>query len=284
MTLKKDLFNVIQDFPYLENGKVSDVIVKSQKEEIYTVIVAENGAKVSKKKVGALTMLARGIGAKPIIVSERLGDERLLEDVVYERHKMAVVNLETFEKILEGDNIYIKKKKSVFAVSLNNKKLKELCEENGISLGELANILGVSRKSVYDYLRGRKDVSVDVAIKLAELFGDDVLKPVELGEFEGIKMEVEPHTPLEEKVLEKVSSPVHVPKGNVSLGGKVDDVEFTALVPHGDEELEWFGELSNLIDRLSVAIGFEDVPKNLEESRAEVVKNLQQFFQLFSRA
>jgi len=283
MTLKKDLFNAIQSFPHLENGKVSDVIVKS-KNEVYTVIVTEDGSKVSKKRVGALTMLAKGIGAKPIIVSERLGNEKLLEDVVYERHKTAVVNLETFEKILEGDKIYLRKKKSVFTVSIDSRKLREICEENGISLGELANFLGVSRKSVYEYLRGRKDVSVDVAIKLAELFGDDILKPVELDEFEGIRMEVEPHTPLEEKVLERVSSPVHVPKGNVSLGGKVDDVEFAALVPHGDEELEWFGELSNLIDRLSVAIGFEDVPKNLEESKAEVVKNLQEFFQLFSRA
>ncbi|HIH90735.1 helix-turn-helix domain-containing protein [Ignicoccus hospitalis] len=280
MSLRKDLVRIVEKYKYIENGKVSDVVVRSN-DDVFVVLGVENSAKVSKRKVGTLTMLAKGIGAKPLLVAKKSGDEELLEDVVYEKYGVAVVNLETFENILKGNKIYIRKKKSIFTVSIDSKRLKELCEEMGISMGELANYLGVSRKSVYDYIRGNKDVSVDTAIRLAELVGDEVLKPVNLEEFQGIELKVEPHTPLERELME-VTDSIHVPKGNVSVGGEARGVKFTAVVPHGDEELEWFAELSEIIDRMSVAVGYSDVPKTLENSKVKVTENLQQFLEALS--
>jgi len=275
---RKDLLDAVSRYPLVENGEASDVIVRSQ-DEVYVVIAEKDLNKVNKKKAGTTTMLARGIGGRALIVAEKMGNEDLMDEVVYERYGLPAVNLDTFIELLEGKRVYIRKKKSMYVVSINSKRLKELREENNISLGALADYLGVSRKSVYEYERGRNKVSVDVAVKLAELFGDEILEPVELEEFEGIEIEVAPHTELEAEMLEKTDS-VHVPKGKVSVGGSLEDKEFTALVPHGKEdELEWFAKLSNLIPRVSVAVGFDSVPKELEDSKVTIVPNLEGFLQ-----
>lgn len=277
--LKKELMNVVSPYPHVENGDASDVVVRS-KDDVYVVIAEEDANKVSKKEAGAATMLAKGIGAKPLIVAERIGSEDAMDEVVYERYGLPVVNLETFAQILEGNKIYIRKKKSVYVVSINAERLRKAREENNISLGALAEYLGVSRKSVYEYEKGRKNVNVDVAIKLAELFGDDILEPVDFSAFKGVEMNVAPHTELEAEVLETTDS-VHVPKGKVSVGGRVENMKFSVLVPHGkDNELEWFAELSKIVERLTVAIGFNDVPRELEDSRVEVVRDLEQFLGL----
>ena len=278
--LKKDVMCAVSHYPHVENGEASDVVVRSG-DDVYVVIAEDDLNKVNRKRAGSTTMLAKGIGGKALIVAERAGNEGLLDEVVYEKYGLPAVNLETFVQMLKGRKVFIRKKKSVYVVSINPYKLRKLREENRISLGALADYLGVSRKSVYEYERGRSKVSVDVAVKLAELFGDEILEPVDLDEFKGVRMEVGPHTELEAEVLESVDNTVHVPKGKVSVGGTVEDKEFSALVPHGKrDELEWFAELSKVVDRLTVAIGFKDVPKELEESKVEVVRDLQQFFRL----
>ena len=277
--LKKELMGVVSPYPHVENGEASDVIVRSR-DDVYVVIAEEDASKVGKREAGAITMLAKGIGAKPLIVAERIGSEDAMDEVVYERYGLPVINLETFAQVLEGNKVYIRKKKSVYVVSINAEKLRKAREENNMSLGALAEYLGVSRKSVYEYEKGRKSVNVDVAIKLAELFGDDILEPVDFSAFKGVEMNVAPHTELEAEVLETTDS-VHVPKGKVSVGGRVEDTSFSVLVPHGkDSELEWFAELSKIVERLTVAIGFEDVPRELEDSRVEVVRDLEQFLEL----
>ncbi len=276
--VKKDVIRLVESFPHVENGEVSDVIVKTEK-ELLVVLAERNASKVSKRKAGETTMLAKSIGARPLVVAERIGTEELLDEVVYEKHGLPVVNIETFQQILEGEEVFIRKYKSMYLVKINPKKLRKAREERNISLGALADYLGVSRKSVYEYERGRCKVNVDVAIKLAELFGEEILEPVSLDEFGGTELNVAPHTELEAELLDK-SDAVHVPKGKVSVGGRLEDKEFAAVVPHGNDNLEWFAELSKIIRRISVAIGFSDVPKELESSKVEVAQDLQHFLRL----
>lgn len=43
----------------------------------------------------------------------------------------------------------------------------------GLSQGEFAGELGVSRRRVNELLRGRRGISVDTAVRLARFFGND---------------------------------------------------------------------------------------------------------------
>ncbi|ALU12284.1 hypothetical protein EYM_02095 [Ignicoccus islandicus DSM 13165] len=271
----KDVLSLIGDKGVLINGKASDIVVKREG-RIFAVIAERNASRIKRGKVGVLNALAKAIDAIPLIVSEKMGSEKLLEDVIYERFDTPVASPETLNKLLSGDKIYIRKHKSAFVVSVNPKELKRKRVESGMSLGALADYLGVSKKSVYDYERGESKVSVDVAVKLVELFGEEVLEEVNFNEFEGVIEPCEPHSPIEAKLLDRTEG-VHVPKGNVHVG---KEREFVAVVPHGDEELQWFGEASKMIDKKAFAVGFEDLPKDLEGGNVEIARDIEEFVRL----
>ncbi len=265
------------------NGHVSDIIVKTHDGKILSVLIERNASKVKRERVGMLNVMAKCIGGNAIIVSERLHSEELMEEVVYERHGTPVVNPETFIKLVHGQKVFIRKLKSNFVVKVNSEKLKRAREESGMSIGALANYLGVSKKSVYDYETKGSRVSVDVAARIVELYGEEVLEPVELSDFEGVVVTSEPHSPLEAELLEKSDDGVHVPKGNVHVGGKLAGEEIVAVVPHGNEDLMWFGELSSIIERKAVAVGFKDIPKELETAPIEVAGNLEELFKMLGK-
>lgn len=279
MVTRKYCEEICEGYEYVENGEASDFVVRG-KEDVFVLLCNENASKATKRRIGIGSTLAKSIGAKLLVVARRLGSEELMDEVIYERYNAPVVTPETAKQLLEGEEVYVRKMKSMFIVEIDGKLLRERRLKSGMSIGAVAEALGVSRKSVYEYERGRSRVHVDIAIKLAELFGEDLIKPVNLEEFKGEELEVPPHTPMEARLLSETQS-VHVAKGKVSLGGRFGNKEFAAVVPHGNkDDLSWFGRLSKLIKRKSIAIGFKDVPRELEESSVEVVDDLQGFFKV----
>ncbi len=279
MVTKEYCKEICEKYEYLENGEASDMVVRG-KDDVFVMICTENANKATKRRIGIGSSLAKSIGAKLLVVAKRMGGEKLLDDVVYERYNAAVVTPETARQLLEGNEVYIRKLRSMFVVEIDGQILRRKRLENRLSIGAVAETIGVSRKSVYEYERGRSRVHVDIAIKLAELFGEDILRSVDLAEFKGDELKVPPHTPMEAKILTETKS-IHVAKGKVSVGGVYGNKEFTALVPHGrKDDLNWFGALSKLINRRSIAVGFKEVPKELEESPVEVVDNVQEFFEV----
>jgi putative transcriptional regulator len=57
--------------------------------------------------------------------------------------------------------------------------MREMRLERGISLGALASELGVSRRTISKYEVEDMDTSVDVAIKLEEIFQEELIQPVD---------------------------------------------------------------------------------------------------------
>lgn len=51
------------------------------------------------------------------------------------------------------------------------KTLKELRQQSGLRQGDLAKMLGVERSTVANWERGAKQPSIDILIKLREIFG-----------------------------------------------------------------------------------------------------------------
>jgi putative transcriptional regulator len=59
-------------------------------------------------------------------------------------------------------------------------KLRERREQAGMSLGALAEELGVARETVYRYERGEIEAPLRVAEKLIRMFGSDVIRRVNI--------------------------------------------------------------------------------------------------------
>jgi len=173
---------VVESIVYPENRRSID-IVGSYKGEKIIIKASLDSHKVSDIEVNDLKKASLAYNASPLIVARRHGRHDVEDDVVYSRKGVKVINDVTLENIvLKNDRPLVQNVKGTFLVRINPEKFRKRRLELGYSLGEIASLLGVTRKSVYEYERGNIAVRLEVAIRIAEIFGEDVFEPIDIFE------------------------------------------------------------------------------------------------------
>ncbi|GAB3682103.1 transcriptional regulator [Salinarchaeum chitinilyticum] len=118
------------------------------------------------------------LDATSLVIGLRTRDEPLKPEVVYLRHGVPVLSPDTaLDLFVEGVPPLIYAAPGGLYVSIDSDVLADEREERGWSLGQLANELGVSRRTVSKYEDGM-DASIEVAAQLEELFGDGLTSSV----------------------------------------------------------------------------------------------------------
>jgi putative transcriptional regulator len=122
------------------------------------------------------------LNATPMVVGLRTRDEDLKPGVVYFRHGVPVLNPDTaMELFIEGVPPLIYAAPGGLYVNIDGDLLADERRDRGWSLGQLATELGVSRRTVSKYEDGM-NASIEVAIRLEEMFDQPFSSPVEVME------------------------------------------------------------------------------------------------------
>jgi len=186
-------------------GSCFDVVASRLVVLLFLKVVA-NIDTVTEEQAEDLKRLAKFFNASPLIVGLRSKNAELEEGVVYERFGIYALRPETLYDVLTNDEL-----PAVFAergglyVRINGELLRELRERHGYSVNELAQLLGVSRKTLLNYERGEGAVSLEVAVRLEELFDEALAEPIDvLNARVEAKLDVKPESPLEKEVFERL--------------------------------------------------------------------------------
>ncbi len=116
----------------------------------------------------------------PLLVGEKSRDQYLERGAVYFRYGIPTVSLLTLaDCLLEGMLPLVYAAHGGLYVRIDGPRMRRLRLEHGISLGALASELGVSRRTISKYETEDMDTSVEVAIKLEEIFEQELIKPVD---------------------------------------------------------------------------------------------------------
>ncbi|WP_435100364.1 transcriptional regulator [Halarchaeum sp. P4] len=116
----------------------------------------------------------------PIVIGLRTRDQELEPGVVYFRHGVPVISPDTaLDLFIEGVPPLVYAAPGGLYVNIDGDVLADEREERGWSLGRLASELGVSRRTVSKYEDGM-NASIDVAVKLEDVFGDALTSPVDV--------------------------------------------------------------------------------------------------------
>jgi len=121
--------------------------------------------------------------ASPMVVGERFKFDFLERGVVYTRYGLPVINIATFyDFIIEDIPPYIYSAPGGYYVKLDSEKIKDAREKLGISVGKMAKMLGVSRRTIKKYEEGT-DTSLPIAVKIEEILGTFAIKQIDLLNF-----------------------------------------------------------------------------------------------------
>lgn len=126
-----------------------------------------------------LKLLASRLGAAPLVIGNRSSTGSLGDGIIYYRHGIPILTVETLQDyFLEGVPPFIYAAPGGLYVRLDGDTLKELRKERQLSLGTLAEVAGVSRRTIQMY-EGGMGAMVDVAIRLEEFLDTPLVHAVD---------------------------------------------------------------------------------------------------------
>ncbi|MFZ2536097.1 MAG: transcriptional regulator [Methanothrix sp.] len=139
--------------------------------------------------------LANHLLASPILVGEKTRDQYLERGAVYFRYGIPTLSLFTLaDCLLEGALPLVYAAHGGLYVRIDGDRMRQIRLARGISLGALATELGVSRRTISKYEVEDMDTSVDVALKLEEIFNEELIEPVDPFQTEAVAEEKGPVT------------------------------------------------------------------------------------------
>ncbi|MGF3554907.1 MAG: transcriptional regulator [Thermoplasmatota archaeon] len=129
------------------------------------------------KELRTLSILLKGC---PLIIGEKSGSGKLIDDVIYDRFGIQAITPETLKThLLEGLPLEVYAATGGLYINLDKDKLKKLRMQQNISLGSFARSLRVSRRTIQMYEEGMS-TSVEIALRIEEILGENITIPIDI--------------------------------------------------------------------------------------------------------
>lgn len=155
-------------------------VVARRGSEVVLVKVLVNIDSFDGATASEMRLLAHYLDASSLLLGRKSSDHELEDGVLYLRHGVPAINLATaYDYFVEAVPPLVYMAPGGLYANLDGDMLAELRRRGDRSLGQIAKEVGVSRRSVSKYEDGM-DASLDVAIKLEQLFDEPLISPIDV--------------------------------------------------------------------------------------------------------
>jgi putative transcriptional regulator len=156
-------------------------IVARRNDMLLLVKVLPNIDSMQERNAFLLKLLGYILSASVVLVGERTRKGKAEDDALYERYGIPAVSHNTLRKaVLSGIFPVVYAKRGGFYVHLNGYKIRSEREKGSFSLGALAEVLGVSRRAIFEYERNEMDSTLRIALRLEEFFKTSLTVPLDI--------------------------------------------------------------------------------------------------------
>lgn len=152
------------------------------------VKVLGNVDALSRENGEEMKVLAEMLGATPLVIGEKSSAGVLEPGIVYSRFDIPIISAETLsDYVLRDESPFVMAAPGGLYVRLDSALLKDIRESRDISLGTLAEVAGVSRRTIQMYESGM-GAMIDAAMRIEEYLDAPIIRPVDPFEFRGDKV------------------------------------------------------------------------------------------------
>jgi len=259
-----------------------DVLAR-RNEQILLIKVLEDANSISRQYTEEMIAVASYANASPLIIAEKAGN-RLEENIVYSRFDIYTLNFSTFLNCISNKFPFVRRSQAGLTASVVGRKLREKREELGYSLNALSKMLGVTSRMVIKYENENSEVTINKAMKIYDLFGEDVFSEINIF-MQHKQPESKFETEVSRKYIELGFNAAETKKTPFDIiARKEKELVFTEI---GDNVNPQMQSLSKLLDADNLVIFQKKKPKNIPsmtkkefmefEKANELVKFLREF-------
>lgn len=147
-------------------------IAARRRDQLAFVKTYENLGRISMLDALELRALSKHLSAAPILVCGKTRNRTMEDDTIYSRYGIYAITPLTLEDIaMHGNNPLVNANPGGYYVRLDGEKLKRERQKRGLSAGKLAEMTGISRRTIYGYEKGLSRASVGAAYNLEYVLG-----------------------------------------------------------------------------------------------------------------
>ncbi|MBN2126937.1 MAG: helix-turn-helix domain-containing protein [Candidatus Diapherotrites archaeon] len=178
-----------------------DLIARKENNS-FIIKVLSNIDSFRAEQANELLKLSDLFNAVPLIIGEKSKAFDLKNSVVYERHGINVITMNSFTELIQENYPLTKSFKGRDSVELDYVKLRNARKNLNLSYRELAEKMNSSIESIYRYEHGA-NASVDAAKKLEEILNERLIKEIDV--LKKPKTEISFESETNDESLQKVS-------------------------------------------------------------------------------
>jgi len=155
-------------------------LIASNRRITLVIKVVSHIDSISEEVARDLEAIALHLKGSPLIIGERARDSDLERGAVYIRYGIYATSIATLHDFfVEGVPPLVYASPGGLFVDINGEVLRELREQRNMSLGDLGQSLGVSRRTISKY-EGGMGTTLDIALKIEEIFDHGLVQPIDL--------------------------------------------------------------------------------------------------------
>ncbi|UCE95739.1 MAG: helix-turn-helix domain-containing protein [Candidatus Bathyarchaeota archaeon] len=157
-----------------------DFVARKEKQLAF-IKVQPNVGSIYEKDAEDLNTISKLFFGTPLFICDKTRDKPLEDDTVYSRYRVCTLTSMTLEDLLlKGMGPLIEAGPGGYYVRLDGNDIRKKRLEKGLSMGKMAELMGISRRTLYGYEREMAKASVSTAYKLAWVLGSPVAKPIDI--------------------------------------------------------------------------------------------------------
>jgi len=150
----------------------------------HTLVFVKSQAEISSLSphdLRELRSISENFSAASLLICDRTREKPLEDDTVYTRYGAVAVTSKTFENVLvQGLSPLIQASPGGYYVEIDSQALRQRRQELGLSVGEVADMVGISRRTIYGYERGLVKASIPAAYNVIRVLGIPVAKQINI--------------------------------------------------------------------------------------------------------
>ena len=199
--------------------------------------ILQNIDGLTEEAANEMRLLADCLGGSPMAIGEKTRDQPLEDGVIYMRHKIVALSIQTFSDYFLDDVMpLVSASPGGLYVPIDGNALKKARLESDLSLGSLAGAIGVSRRMISKYEEEGIHASIDTVLLLEDLLRVELAKPIDILNPTVLKKNMDLSQPSSEKKSE-MSAP---------LGGSLTAASHAKETPEAAAEHEMLAYVSIL--------------------------------------
>ncbi len=168
--LKTKVVGILEKFniKYIKTSGLFDIIAKLNDRTIFVKVIY-NIDSITEITAKNLSNISYSLNAYTIVVGRRTRICELRNDIIYKRFDIPCMNVASFERFVSGSMPTVESFRGGEFVHIDPEKLKKARVEKGITQDELAKMVGVSKKCIYEHEHEVKKAKKEVADAISRI-------------------------------------------------------------------------------------------------------------------